>query len=93
MPARPFFDVALPTTSRALLAGMRGERLLKVMSEESRVKASESQKRNLRVFRARGGESLRRAKLAAQAAAVGLSNLHDGHRRSDWDVVKPTHNK
>jgi hypothetical protein len=88
MPTRAFMALALPTTSRWLWAGLRGDRVLKHLSAESRVHAKVAHKRHASVADARY-RMKREADLVFRKRSI-LAEKLDGiyHCESDWKKVK-----
>lgn len=81
MPVRAFVANVLPITSRWLWAGARGDRIMKILQGEQRIKIKRSSQKY---------ESTK-AKDAPPKELRGryrYFDMHGGFRRSDWHKVK-----
>lgn len=90
LPVRAFFDLALPTTNKWLWAGARGERVMKILAQESRVQGCVANARRQK-NRSRLSPNKHSVKLHEQQNNMRV-DPHAGHRRSDWGKVKSTNN-
>lgn len=90
LPVRAFFDLALPTTNKWLWAGARGERVIKILTHESRVQGGVVDARRKK-NQSRLSPNKYLVKVHEQQNNMRV-DPHAGHRRSDWGKVKSTNN-